>query len=291
MDDNFEFDDSTTRDSLDALDGDDAPDESRRVEPRVPLSAVHKERARIRGIQDRLNQLETGWKDVQNRLHQQQAVQAMQAAQAAQRQAESEQEPEPSFDLDPGEFLRRQGERLNEEVRQLKWAEANRAQQAQQAAAYGQAVAKVAAMEDQFRAEHPDYDDAISFLRTRRDEDLASWGMSDPAEREGVVRNEIQFLTDRALRLGENPAHAAFAMAQRWGFGQQGAASARSGKGKPDAMARLEAVRRGQRQAASLGSGGGLPPRVSAEARDLLHMDGPSFDEHWRRVFGTSDIF
>ncbi len=80
---------------------------------------------------------------------------------------------------------------------------------------------QVSGLVNQFKAETPDYDEALQHVMTGRLADLKALGMPE-AEAAQVINAEAQFIASQALARGRNPGEAVYELAKNRGFQGQG---------------------------------------------------------------------
>ena len=286
----------------------------------VPLAALHEERQRRQELQRELEEtrrrterIEQTWQDIQSRLTAQQLAQ-QEAQLRAEQERQLQENPPPKWEEDPAGFLRWQAEQnakaLAEQQRVIEEFRQQQLQQSQQELARQQFTAQVVSQEARFRSEHPDYDQAVNFIKQRRDQELSTWGITDPVRRAEIVQQEIVFLASNALQSGANPAEKAYDMAQRFGYRnsaqvQQAAAAARaavpatsgavpatsgavpatSAAAQASEAARLINAAKGQAAATTL-AGVGAAPTPGPSLEQLAQIeDAAEFDKMWDKMF------
>lgn len=184
----------------------------------------------------------------------------------------------PDATQDPvGHFMavqQRQGAVLADVVQAL----TNLGQQNQQASAASQVSQRAIAMEAQFAATTPDYNDAVLYLLNQRHAELEMDGWGDFSERQAMISREAMQLASQAIQQNRNPAEVAYQKAKIRGF-QAPAPSAAATQEVPaqNATQRLDNVARGQQQSSrSLGNVRGSGP-APLTAASLLQMNDADF--------------
>lgn len=171
--------------------------------------------------------------------------------------------------------------------------EQQRAQQQQQQLVMA-VQQRAAALEADYRAQTPEYDGAITYLRQFRDRQLQAAGMTDPTQRAQQIAAETFQIAAGALQQGGNPAERLHRIAEASGWtkpaGEQqaggqaafGQPTAPAQPAVPDQAARLQMVQRGQEQSRGLGNvrGNGPGPMTAAK---LLDMDDDAFLEAMKK--------
>jgi hypothetical protein len=225
-------------------------------------------------------------------LHEERARRKAEAARAAQAEKErdelrallaNKQKPEPQYDEDPVEVLRRE----SEQMKQILLAQANKALSEKKESDYW---AKVAADEKAFKAEKPDFDAAIKYLADSRLEELKDLGWDDEAASK-ILGDEIKWISDKAYEDEVNPAERFYALAKRRGFAAKSPEEAK----KPDqAEVKLETIKKGMETNKNLPQGSKTSKQdLTAEALADMKVDALSglhskteFDKAWDKLFG-----
>lgn len=131
---------------------------------------------------------------------------------------------------------------------------------------------RVASYEDEFRAENPDYDEAVKFFAQTTREALEETGLSGQALQQ-QFESELLGVTLRALSSGRDPAEVAYKLAQKRGFG------AKAPEKVDEAAKILQTIDRGQKASKTLGSAGGAKTGSGEITIEMLNkLDGAAFD-------------
>ncbi len=167
-----------------------------------------------------------------------------------------------------------------QQIQQAVEEQRRRAEQQQLVATVQQ---RAGALEIDYRAKNPGYDDALSHLRQLRDRQLQSQGMMDPAQRAQQIAFETFQIAAMALQQDANPAERLHRMAEASGWTAPATAmpseindAARQNAGAaPDQAARLQMVQRGQAHASTLGRvpGNGPSPLTAAKIAEMPDDD------------------
>jgi len=105
-------------------------------------------------------------------------------------------------------------------------------------------IETISSHEQDFRTQNPDYDAAVTFLKSERREEMKEFGVP-LGQIDAVLSQEILAFANAALAQGKNPAQAAYNMAKRRGY-------------KPKASApNLETIAKGMEASKTIDSGGG----------------------------------
>jgi hypothetical protein len=147
-------------------------------------------------------------------------------AQPAQPQPEAPKAPEiPDLATDPAGHILATLRATGMSVEQLAQAMQQNTQRQRESEAVAELQTYAAASEQQYRAETPDYDSAVTFLIEKRNKLLEAGGMVDPAQRLAQINREKLQLAHDARRAGKNPAAMAYEVAQIYGWAPQAAAA------------------------------------------------------------------
>jgi len=239
---------------------DSAPKEE---EKKVNLGALHEERSRRKAEADARKKAED-------------------RAEQLERELQKYAKPEVSYDDDPIEAVRRE----NKQIKDVIIAQANKAIEQEENVKYW---AKVAASENAYKADKPDFDEAVKFLADSRIAELKDLGWSD-AEAAKVLADEIRWIADKAYADEVNPAERFHNLAKRRGF--------TSTPNEPvidkSADEKLETIKKG------MAANRNLPPAsrsvkqdLTAEALADMNVDAlnnlrgqTDFDKAWAKLFG-----
>lgn len=174
-------------------------------------------------------------------------------------------EPEiPTYEDDPFEHLRQREDRTGQAIKDMQkqmqqFTQVNEAQIQQQELTH-----RVISAENEFRKEHPDYDDAIKHLRDGRAEEYRYMGVDDPHRIEQMIMQESLQLAMTASKNNVSPAEMAYSIALRRGYAPKKAEN------------KLEAVEKGQARSSSLSNAGGGEERT-LDIEALAEMDDADF--------------
>jgi hypothetical protein len=194
----------------------------------VPYGALHEERQRRKQWE-----ADAKAKDAQLQQFVQIQAQRDQEWQVAQQRmaqvlAARDQPPPPTKDTDPLGYVAHTAEQTALQVQQMarqQWERdqaqfqaqqqyAVRAQQEQQVRSF---VNQVTGSEAQFREQHPDYEQALSFAVGMRAKELQAGGWDAEKARE-IAGADARHLAVQWYQRGQNPAQMAYAMAQAMGY-------------------------------------------------------------------------
>ena len=138
-----------------------------------------------------------------------------------------------------------------------------------------------------YKAEHPEYDEQIQFLRRSRFDELTELGFDQAAAIRQMQGEEIQ-IGIAALQNDWDPGAKIAKMAILRGWQPKAAPSpqvngAASPAANPDAEARLARLEKGQKAAVSSSSGGGSGPEADTTLEEGLRLKGAAFDAWWTK--------
>ena len=194
----------------------------------VPLPALQEARREAKELRERLRRSE---------MENQQRFAALQERLNKLQTPEGEQ---PTFETDPASYLKK-------EVEGLKQAVTTATQQAQQVQIESFLKNTIQASEDQYRKNHPDYNDAVNHLIASLKNNMELHGVSDQAQIDNMLKEQATRMTVTALRLGKEPAEFVYEIAKNHGFVP---------KAVRDNETKLETIAKGQEATQTLGSGG-----------------------------------
>lgn len=234
----------------------------------VDIGALHEERERRKDLEHRNRVLEERTNLILQRINQPAAA-----------PAEDSPAAPPPLDQDPVGHIVGQQQlqgRALEQVARLLQAQEQRDRRATEITSLQQ---RAMAMEREYRAETPDYDDAVAYLLASQDRELRIAGFTDPAQRQKVLGEQALGTVARALQRGENPAKMVHELAKARGY---------TAKPPPAATdiapaGKISQIAAGQQQARSVGAargsgGGALTAQRLVEMSDaefLKMMDTP----------------
>lgn len=132
---------------------------------------------------------------------------------------------------------------------------------------------RMADFEAEFRADNPDYDDAVKFFADARKEALAEEGLGGEKLMQQLQADLIG-VTLRAMSSGRDPAEVVYNLAKKQGFGAKAAEKVDTGAQK------LQMIDRGQKASKTLGSAGGAKTSSGEiTVEQLNRLDGAAFDK------------
>lgn len=234
----------------------------------VPLAALHEAREQTRKFRELAEQRER------------EAAERFAALEAKLNALVNPPKPVPSFEENPAEYLRHQTEEVARKQRESDEAQAKIRQQTEEQnrvqAVVQEVTSKMQMSEAEFRAAHPDYDDAVAYLQQVADQNLQVAGIDDAAARRRIAWEQSLQLTANALSKGQNPAEVAYKFAKNYGY-----------KPKADATKVIETAAKGNSKTQSLGNG---KAESAFSLKQLENMDDDEFntliadDTKWRKM-------
>lgn len=251
-----------------------------KAERRVPFKAFDAERKRARAAEQEKAQY------LQERAVLQERVNAMMAAFQGRQQAEQPaapaEETPPDPDTDIFAYAKWQAKKLAEQEAAIKQTQAQFQQQQMQR----QVAETHMAAENHFRAEKPDYDDAVNHLKTIRFNQLSAFMPPEQAAQQ-VAKEAFEFVAG-AIQRRMNPAQAAYDYAIRSGYTpkQARAAAAEAAADVPRDEAgrfvaqrdpKLDQVAAAQARSKSLSNTAGAAGKVDLTVDRLAKMSDKEF--------------
>jgi hypothetical protein len=262
---------------------------------KVDYGALHAEREKRKTIEAK--ERETSQKlatlmgrfDVLSQLAQKQT--------APQTQAQTPQQIEvPDINLDPvGHFQAKDAIREQELTQLRQWKDA----QEKQSETYSnvQRLQQIAqSHEVEFSKNTPDYQEAFTYLRQNRDDELEAMGYADPAVRQQIINNDALQIAAQALQGNRNAAEAVYKIAKARGWAGKAPAApvpAQAPEVHPDTV-KLKTVAKGQAASASIGQVNGSAPAETGVQAILAMSDtdfaakfgGEAGEANWRKLMG-----
>jgi hypothetical protein len=153
----------------------------------------------------------------------------------------------------------------------------------QQGMGQAQTVQAIQADEMTFKAKHPDYNNALDFVRNRRAQELTEdLGMSAQQAAQ-TLANEEMMISMNAMKQGNSPAAAAYKLAQRWGYKNGATVTEQNTQTQAD---KLKATGEAMQTNKSLGSMAGTAPADTAgmTLEALANLDGEAFTKAFDKL-------
>ena len=233
--------------------------EADRAERVVPLGALHEEREKRKSLQRERDQDRANFQALQQQ--QIQMIQYMQQ-QDAERNRPKVEMPDPA--QDPLGFGLVQNAQTQQEVQRMRADMARREQGEAQERQVQQFVASVNQGEQAFAAQNPDYYEAVTWARERKQSEYEAAGMTSRGAAARLQAEVVQ-LADGAFQRGEHPAEVGYRMARAMGFTPR----------QVNAQQRLNMQQEGKRAATPASAGGAGGGRVNLDS--LLKMGSNDF--------------
>lgn len=238
-------------------------EEKPKEEKKVNLGALHEERAKRKAEAEKARKAEERAAELERQLQQ------------------YLQKQEPTYEEDPLEVLRRE----HEQVKQVLIAEAKQKLAYNEEQQYWE---KVRIDEEQFKADKPDFDEAISYLANSRIEELKDLGWDEQSAQK-ILKDEIKWITDKAYEDDVNPAERFYNLSKRRGF-----KAAETSKVNENSDEKFKILKKG------VETNKPLPPASKSANHDLtaesladMKVDALSslkgqteFDKAWAKLFG-----
>jgi hypothetical protein len=222
--------------------------------------AFARQRQEAKSLKERLEHAETERQAMAERLAK------LEGRAEATPQAKEEpklEDQEPDADLYPEDHARWEVRQLKKELEEVKKFK----QSQEQVSTFQREVAGVQALEGQFKAKTPDYDDAVQFLveKEKRMKRLLNPQAND-AQLEAQIQAEKVSLFKQILATGKNPAELVYEIAKQDGWQPKGAAPASAAKPK------LDTIVENQRRAASIIGGSPADNSGSVTSDQIFNM-------------------
>lgn len=258
----------------------------------VPHQAFHAERERRKAAEARAAEVErekaADMARLQERLNT--VIGIAQVAATPPAAAPVAEEALPDVNTDPVGHFRAVSERQAKKLGDLE-AILSGFQQRQQSAAQHQELRNWgAAQEAAFASTEPSYNAAMNHLTASRHEELAAIGVTDPAERQRIIAQDVTNIANRARQEGANFAERLFTLAVKRGF-EKAAPTAAATPAIPalDAEPAVDRTASARDNATTIGSLGAAPPtRLSvAKIADMNEAQFAALTERLRKEPGA----
>lgn len=235
----------------------------------VPLAELMAERQRRKELNNKVQQLEETFQRFMQRTQQQPPAQQPPPGPQI-----------PDFEADPFGHLRARLDLVQN-------ATVSGIQQTQQQNAVAQLISHVQGLENEFRAQAPDYDAAIQHTRALRMAEMQALGY-DATTAHQMLQQETLQISARAIQSGQNPAKLFYDLAKVRGFQAPNGGGAAAPKSAPVQPAqKFATVQRAQAATRSMPKGGAAPtPALTLES--LANMSDDDFDANFERLFRGS---
>jgi hypothetical protein len=252
---------------------DPAPEADKRPQM-VPHAALHEERKRRQ---------ETERQAAEDRRKYEARFEELLKLVPQPQQAPAEQAPAiPDVQADPVGHIVGTLQQLGASQEQIRQAVATQQTQAQQQQLRDAVIQRSTAMEADYAAKNPEYNNAVQYLRDFRSRQLAAFGMDAPQIAQQIAAETLQIAASE-LQRGGNPAERLHRLAEASGWSAGAAAQpGQTGQAVPDQATRLRMAQQGQEHSRGLGNvrGNGPSPMTAAK---LLDMDDDAFLEAMKK--------
>ncbi len=224
--------------------------------------AFAKQRHEAKELKDRLEAAEKARQELAERLARLEGK-AESTAKPEAKPALEDQEPD--ADLYPEDHARWEVRQLKKELEEIKKFKA----QQEQVSSFQREAAGVEALEAQYKAKTPDYDDAVQFLveKERRLKRVFNPQATD-AQLDAMIKAEKVQLFKQILSAGRNPTEVVYEIAKQDGWQPKGKAKA----DKHAASSNLEAVAENQRRAANIIGGSPAESSGKVTSEQIFNM-------------------
>jgi hypothetical protein len=234
----------------------------------VPHGALHEERARRKELQKELQDYREKFARVDE-----------QVKMLSQKKAP---ETSPNYDEDPLGYSKYEIERLKSELSNVTKQTPENISNLEQKIELMNLQRSVERQEMTFEKDNPDYRDALTFYAKSRSETLMELGYESD-EVHGLVAQELQDATHRAIQSGKNPAEVVYKMSKRSGYAGKKVSETETSSKKLDTLKKAEGASKSLSD-----TGGKNKGELSAEA--LAEMSDDDFsklsDDDFRKAMG-----
>ena len=272
------------------------PDQPQKRDKTVPYGALAEERAKRKALEERLAKAED--ERIRAARLEERYDLLLKAAQASQPPAPAPvEEPVPDFNTDPAANIEARFTRMQKELAEsreaLQQINAQRTQETQlsQLRAWG------AAQENEFAARQADYAAAANHLRAAREAQLQELGITNKAERDRYIANDITQIAMRAAQDGSNFAEKIYNLSKSFGYQPPAAAPAAPPAAATTSIPSIEDVlaapatqeerraqlTRGKEMATTLSGPGAAPPGKLTPER-IATMSEREFDALYAKM-------
>lgn len=218
----------------------------------VPHEALHEERSKRQQLEKRLADMEKA-------------------------QAQPRQEPEQSDDVDENLDPIGAIARLKAEIRKGQEEQAAETQRRNFVAELGRRTNERI---NSYKAEHPEYDDQLQYVRRSRFEELQLLGAAPEAALEQLQLEEMQIAHMMLQQDGDLGAHVAkLAVHRGWKAAEPAKEESKQVETSQEDVAKIERLQKGHRVAKSSSGAGGGAPSSEMSLEDIANLDGAAFDK------------
>lgn len=275
------------------------PGDDDEVDPKsdvVPYGKFHRQIERRKDAETRAEANERRAAEAEARANVafQRMAELMEAARPPQEEQAAPADPgqEPDYEDNPIGWIawRAQKDRFNDHQ-----AEAQRAQQVEHQRRSGEFQRAVTGDVERFKAQTPDYQEAVTFYWNSRGPELMAMGYSQNEAAEIIRRDEMQ-IAQLALQRRQSPAATYYAIAKARGY-QQGNGEQANGRDLPakdpvtgkfvaasEAMDRREATKAAAKSLGGSGGPGDMGMPTPQQIADMEPAEFESFKKKWGSV-------
>lgn len=211
---------------------------------------------------------------------------ALESGGAPKRAAEAAEEEEIDPDIDPIGAMKQMRNKIAAYEAVQRQEEQSEAEAKAQERKFQAVEAKLAEHEEDFRDDHPDYDDAAKHYAGARAQELLSYGLK-PQQVQKTLREEFATLAATAINNRKNPAAVVYELAKARGFGKAKGEDP-APKGKPGKAQVSELIRGAKASSPLSRSGGrastGLDAATVANINIRDRKGGEAFDAAFERM-------
>lgn len=236
----------------------------------VPHGQFHRERERRKQAEQRASELEERFNKLAARVTELSTVQAKPAEEEKPRS----DEPDPSNPLEQIAWLVK-------EVREGRMSREEAQKQAREDGERHTFAQNIKAVEDAYKEQTPDYEQALQFAAKSRDDELAlMYPQMTGDQRQQYILQEWGAITRNAMATGQNPAEMAYRFAQMRGY-RRADPQPEPSPAPANPVAEIAQQEETRKAAMSLGkTGGGITNTGAITPEQLLDMSDDEFAQY-----------
>lgn len=246
---------------------------------KVPLAALQEERAKRQNLETQLQQVQQHNQTMEQRFQQMlQMFQQQQQQQAPQQQQEAPQIP--AFIDDPEGHVNGLRAQFEEQMRQLQEQNQQLVQARQQQSVVQELAQRSATYEEAFKAQNPDYPQAVEFFAQRKALEYAALG-ANQYQINQQIQIDVARIAQLSLQQNKDPAQQMYALATALGYTKAAPVPPKPGVKPqqqalpPKAPTSLATVESSVRSPDEEGE-------ITLEA--VAHMSDAEFDKYWAKM-------
>lgn len=229
-------------------------EEPERQPQQVPLNTLLEERRQRQAAEQRFKTLEERQNKILEHLE------------------ESRKPEPPKPEDDPFGAIAHDMGTLRKELQSIREGQEKTREQTEAQVQAQQTQQYVASLEQQFRQQEPEYDNAVKFLMDSRMEEYRTMGYDDQTAQQ-VFNQEAQQVVSNALNQGRNPAEVAFQLARTRGY------KAPKEQQKTTPKRGLKEIAQDAEESKSLSGTSGKSGKDEVSAEDLAEMSEQEFND------------